>query len=110
MTKDELLATDCTPRKGPADALSASQIAELAALLPDWQVDAGVLRREFRWKDFHETMGFANAVAWMANRQDHHPDLELGYNYCRMRWSTHDVGGLSLNDFFCAAKVDAIVG
>lgn len=110
MTKDELIATPCTPRKGAADALTQEQIAELGALLPDWRVvgDAGGLYREFRFRDFHHTMGFANAVAWIANRHDHHPDLELGYNYCRMRWSTHDVGGLSLNDFLCAAKVDAI--
>jgi 4a-hydroxytetrahydrobiopterin dehydratase len=109
MTKDELIATHCVPRKGAEHALNAAAIAGLAALLPDWQAGGGELRREFRFRDFHETMGFANAVAWMANREDHHPDLELGYNYCRMRWSTHDVGGLSLNDFACAAKVDALL-
>ena len=109
MTKDELIATHCVPRKGAEHALSAATIAELAALLPDWHAAGAELRREFRFRDFHETMGFANAVAWMANREDHHPDLELGYNYCRMRWSTHDVGGLSLNDFACAPKVDALL-
>lgn len=108
MTKEELLATHCTPRKGAADAASAAAIAELIALIPDWRVEGGELRREFRFHDFHATMGFVNAVAWIANREDHHPDLEVGYNYCRMRWSTHDVGGLSLNDFLCAAKVDAL--
>lgn len=110
MTKDELIATQCIPRKGAADALPAERLAELGRLVPQWQVDAakGELRREFKFRDFHHTMGFVNAVAWMANREDHHPDLEVGYNYCRMRWSTHDVGGLSLNDFLCAAKVDAL--
>lgn len=108
MTKDELITTHCVPRKGTADALSAATVAELAALLPDWRIEGNELRREFRFRDFHQTMGFVNAVAWMANREDHHPDLEVGYNYCRMRWSTHDVGGLSLNDFLCAAKVDAL--
>lgn len=108
MTKDELFTTHCVPRKGTADALSAATIDELAALLPDWRIEGNELRREFRFRDFHQTMGFVNAVAWMANREDHHPDLEVGYNYCRMRWSTHDVGGLSLNDFLCAAKVDAL--
>ena len=108
MTKEELIATHCTPRKGAADAASAATIAELGALIPDWRVDGGELKREFRFRDFHATMGFVNAVAWIANREDHHPDLEVGYNYCRMRWSTHDVGGLSLNDFLCAAKVDAL--
>lgn len=110
MTKDELIASHCTPRKGPGDAVSADRIDELARLIAEWRVDrdAGQLRREFRFPDFHHTMGFVNAVAYMANREDHHPDLEVGYNYCRMRWSTHDVGGLSLNDFICAAKVDAL--
>lgn len=112
MTKDELIATHCIPRKGEADALPPAQLDALAPLLPDWSVrqDTGELRREFRFRDFHHTMGFVNAVAYMANREDHHPDLEVGYNYCRMRWSTHDVGGLSLNDFLCAAKVDALAG
>jgi 4a-hydroxytetrahydrobiopterin dehydratase len=108
MTKDELIATHCVPRKGTADAVAPAMIDELAALLPDWRIESNELRREFRFRDFHQTMGFVNAVAWMANREDHHPDLEVGYNYCRMRWSTHDVGGLSLNDFLCAAKVDAL--
>jgi 4a-hydroxytetrahydrobiopterin dehydratase len=110
MSKDELIATHCIPRKGAADALHSDRQTELAALIPDWEVDSakGELRRAFKFRDFHHTMGFVNAVAWMANREDHHPDLEVGYNYCRMRWSTHDVGGLSLNDFLCAAKVDAI--
>lgn len=109
MTKDELIVTHCVPRKGPADALGAAAIDELATLLPDWHIESNELRREFRFRDFHQTMGFVNAVAWMANREDHHPDLEVGYNYCRMRWSTHDVGGLSLNDFLCAGKVDALI-
>lgn len=108
MTKEELIATHCVPRKGTGDAASAATIAELAALIPDWRVDSSELKREFRFRDFHATMGFVNAVAFIANREDHHPDLEVGYNYCRMRWSTHDVGGLSLNDFLCAAKVDAL--
>lgn len=108
MTKQDLLDTHCTPRKGPADSLDAPSITQLGALVPDWRVEGNELRREFRFRDFHETMGFINAVAWIANREDHHPDLELGYNYCRMRWSTHDVGGLSLNDFLCAAKIDAL--
>lgn len=108
MTKDELITTHCVPRKGAADALGAATIDELAALLPDWRIEDNELRRAFRFRDFHQTMGFVNAVAWMANREDHHPDLEVGYNYCRMRWSTHDVGGLSLNDFLCAAKVDVL--
>ncbi|MEO8673226.1 MAG: 4a-hydroxytetrahydrobiopterin dehydratase [Tahibacter sp.] len=112
MNHAELVATTCVPRKGPGDAVTDGDANTLLKQLPEWKLgdDGKDLRREFKFPDFHHTIGFVNAVAWMANREDHHPDLEVGYNYCRMRWSTHDVGGLSLNDFICAAKVDALFG
>ena len=70
---------------------------------------AGVrLRRAFGFPDFHRTMGFLNAVAWIANAEDHHPDVEAGYNYCRLAFSTHSIGGLSENDFILAAKIDEL--
>jgi 4a-hydroxytetrahydrobiopterin dehydratase len=67
------------------------------------------ISRDFEFKDFHQTMAFVNAVAWIAHREDHHPDLEVGYGRCRVRFSTHAVGGLSQNDFICAAKVDELL-
>jgi 4a-hydroxytetrahydrobiopterin dehydratase len=67
------------------------------------------IRREFRFKNFYETMAFVNAVAWISHREDHHPDLELGYNHCVVHYSTHATGGLSENDFICAARVDALL-
>jgi pterin-4a-carbinolamine dehydratase len=66
------------------------------------------LERTWKFTDFHRTMAFVNAVAWIAHVEDHHPDLEVGYNRCRMRYTTHAIGGLSENDFICAAKVDAL--
>jgi 4a-hydroxytetrahydrobiopterin dehydratase len=63
----------------------------------------------FQFKNYYETMAFVNAVAWVAHREDHHPDLEVGYNKCTVRYSTHSVGGLSENDFICAAKVDSLL-
>jgi 4a-hydroxytetrahydrobiopterin dehydratase len=110
MTRDELAALRCEPRKGPGDAVDASHTRELLALLPGWQAadDGKSIAKPFRFKNFHETLGFVNAIGWMANGQDHHPDLEVGYNRCVVHWSTHDVGGLSMNDFICAAKVEAI--
>ena len=94
-----------TPPLDPARA--AALLAELA---PGWRIaeDGHSLRRAFGFQDFYQTMAFVNAVAWIANAEDHHPDLEVGYNYCRMAFSTHTVGGLSENDFICAAKVDAL--
>lgn len=108
-----ILATlRCEPRKGAEHALDAARVRELLATLPGWELagDGKSIAKTFRFRDFHETLGFINAVGWMANREDHHPDLEAGYNRCVLHWSTHDVGGLSLNDFICAAKVEAISG
>ena len=88
--------------------------AEAAALLAqvssDWVLvdEARAIRRDFAFRDFYRTMSFVNALAHIANIEDHHPDLEVGYNYCRVRFTTHAVKGLSENDFVCAAKVDQI--
>ncbi|MFN2308603.1 MAG: 4a-hydroxytetrahydrobiopterin dehydratase [Gammaproteobacteria bacterium] len=93
-------------------ALPAAEARALQGQLhTDWQLDAGskAIHREFRFKDYYETLAFVNAVAWIAHREDHHPDLDVAYNRCRVRYSTHAVGGLSENDFICAARVDALI-
>jgi 4a-hydroxytetrahydrobiopterin dehydratase len=111
MTLDQLRASRCAPLRGREHLLGTAARDRLLALVPQWSLEAdgqGIVR-EFRWADFHRTMAFVNAVAWIAHEQDHHPDLEVGYSRCRLRYSTHDVGGLSRNDFICAAKVDALL-
>ena len=80
-------------------------------LYSDWAINmdsGGTLRRAFAFRDFYRTMSFVNALAHIANIEDHHPDLEVGYNYCRVQFSTHAIKGLSENDFICAAKIDQI--
>lgn len=106
----ELAAQHCEPRKGPEHALDSTRVRELLGLLPGWAAasDHKSIAKTFRFKNFHETLGFINAIGWMANREDHHPDLEAGYNRCVVHFSTHDVGGLSMNDFICAARVESI--
>jgi len=81
-----------------------------AQLHPDWALGAGAksLQRALKFKDFYRTMSFVNALAHIANVEDHHPDLEVGYNYCRIVYTTHSIGGLSQNDFICAAKIDRL--
>jgi 4a-hydroxytetrahydrobiopterin dehydratase len=74
-----------------------------------WRVIDGALEKTFRFPDFHRTMGFANAVAFIANAADHHPDLQLSYGHCTVRFMTHDAGGITVSDFSCAAKVDALL-
>ncbi|TAN08107.1 MAG: 4a-hydroxytetrahydrobiopterin dehydratase [Rhodanobacteraceae bacterium] len=110
MTLAELAALRCEPRKGSQDLLSPARVGELLGLLAGWKAapDGKAIGKTFRFDNFYQTLGFVNAIGWMANRQDHHPDLEVGYNRCAVHWSTHDVGGLSLNDFICAARVNAI--
>lgn len=106
MTVDELAAGHCRPIHGRP--LDAHEVAEHLALLPRWQSVDGMLERRFKFVDFHHTMAFVNAVAWVAHREDHHPDLLVGYDHCTLRFSTHSVGGITVNDFICAAKVDAL--
>jgi 4a-hydroxytetrahydrobiopterin dehydratase len=101
----------CKPCEGGVAPLTAAAAQELMrALAPQWQLTADTrsIRREFKFKDFYRTMSFVNALAHIANIEDHHPDLELGYNYCRVRFTTHAIAGLSENDFICAAKIDRI--
>lgn len=101
----------CKPCEGGIGALTRGE-AQLhcAQLSSDWQLsaDANSIQREIRFVDFYRTMSFVNALAHIANIEDHHPDLEIGYNYCRVRYSTHSIGGLSENDFICAAKIDGL--
>ena len=75
-----------------------------------WKYDANsrAISRSFKFGNYHETMAFVNAVAWIAHQQDHHPDLNVGYNHCAVNFTTHAVGGLSINDFICATKIDAL--
>jgi 4a-hydroxytetrahydrobiopterin dehydratase len=108
---NELAGRKCRPSDGGTRPLPAETCAKLLGqLAPGWQLveDGKALRRELSFKDFYRTMSFVNALAHIANSEDHHPDLEVGYNYCRIRYSTHAIGGLSENDFICAAKTDQI--
>lgn len=101
----------CEPCRGNASAYSQAQAtAALKQLADDWKLleDGKAIQRDFSFRDFYRTMSFVNALAHIANIEDHHPDLEVGYNYCRVRYSTHEVKGLSDNDFICAAKIDRL--
>ena len=107
----ELSEKHCKPCDGGTPPLSRERVDQLRREIDTaWQVvnDDKALKREYRFKNFHHTMGFVNAIAYIANTQDHHPDLEVGYNYCRVLLTTHAIGGLSENDFICAAKIDAL--
>ena len=107
----ELHARKCQPCEGGVAPLSADQAKALKRELhAEWRIseDAKRLHRSLKFRDFYRTMSFVNALAHIANTEDHHPDLEVGYDYCRVTFSTHAIGGLSENDFICAAKMDRI--
>jgi len=107
----DLADRKCVPCEGGIAPLSRAAAEEVLQRLDEnWQlsVDATTILREFRFRDFFRTMSFVNALAHIANLEDHHPDLEVGYNYCRVRFTTHAIGGLSENDLICAAKIDLL--
>lgn len=107
----ELMSSHCRPCKGEADRLSGEQASVLMSEIDKhWEQsqDKLSISRVFRFANYYETIAFVNALAWIAHREDHHPDLEVGYNRCTVTFATHSVGGLSRNDFICAARLDAI--
>ena len=89
--------------------LSENDAHTLLQQLSNWQHAPGnILQREFKFKNYYHVMSFVNAVAWIANKEGHHPDMEVSYGRVLVQFTTHDVDGLSCNDFICAAKVDAL--
>lgn len=102
----------CSPCEGGTAPLERKEAEALLEQVDgDWSLsdDGRTIHREFKFKNFLRTMSFVNAVAWVANAEDHHPDMEVGYNRCLVQFSTHAIGGLSRNDFICAAKIDALL-
>jgi 4a-hydroxytetrahydrobiopterin dehydratase len=92
-----------------APALDPATIAALLPQVPGWMVEDGQLKRDFGFRDYHETIEFVNALAWMIHAQDHHPDLAVRYRHCVVTFTTHSAGNaLSENDFICAAKANLI--
>lgn len=101
----------CIPCEGgvaPLNLVEAEVL--LKELNPAWVLDPHVkcITRRFEFKGFQKTMGFVNALAWIVNQENHHPELKMGYNYCEVTFTTHAIDGLSSNDFICAAKLDLL--
>jgi 4a-hydroxytetrahydrobiopterin dehydratase len=101
----------CEPCEGGVDPLGDVRAALLVRQVPGWGIsgDGMAIRRGFQFRGFLSTMSFINAMAWIANQQGHHPDFDAGYDYCSVTFTTHAIGGLSENDFICAAKLNALV-
>ena len=97
----------CKPCEGGAPPLSSEKVTELLKQLEGWDLFDRLIGKVYNFKNYYQTMAFVNAVAWISHREDHHPDMIVNYNKCRVEYSTHAIGGLSENDFVCAAKIDA---
>jgi 4a-hydroxytetrahydrobiopterin dehydratase len=101
----------CVPCEGGVPALKKADVQKALKNLPGWKLrqDSKEISCDFKFKNYYQTMAFVNAIAWMAHHEDHHPDLEVGYNHCLVRYSTHAIGGLSENDLICASKVTRLL-
>jgi 4a-hydroxytetrahydrobiopterin dehydratase len=108
MNNDDLLNRHCQPLEGHP-AMRPEEISARLAQVPGWRLHEGSIEKTYSFPDFHRTIAFVNALAWIANREDHHPDLAVSYSRCTVRFNTHSVNGISINDFICAAKVDALL-
>ena len=104
----DLAVKHCRPCEKGTPPLPPERVAALLKQVPGLEQRGGEIAKTYSFKNYYETMAFVNAAAWVSHREDHHPDLEVGYNKCKVRYSTHSVGGLSENDFICAAKLEAL--
>lgn len=98
----------CEPCEGGVPPLSEADAAPLLASLDGWQRVGSMIAKTYHFQNYHETIAFVNATAWVSHRENHHPDLNVGYNQCRVTYTTHALDGLSRNDFICAAKIDEL--
>lgn len=99
----------CQPCEGGIPPIDPATASNLLTKLNGWQIIDNKISKTFSFKNFYQTMSFVNAVAWIANREDHHPDMVVSYHSCQVTYSTHAINGLSENDFICAAKIDTLL-
>jgi 4a-hydroxytetrahydrobiopterin dehydratase len=101
----------CKPCEGGVDPMSREQAETLVSQIPGWSLspDGKTITRRFEFKGFYKTMAFINAMAWIANAENHHPDFSAGYGHCEVNYTTHAIDGLSENDFICAAKINDLL-
>lgn len=107
LARHELVNRHCRPREGK-DAMTAQAVSSQLALLSPWRLEGESIVRTYDFANYYQTIAFVNALAWVVHREDHHPELTVAYNRCSVRFDTHSIGGISENDFVCAAKSDAI--
>ena len=104
----DLVRRKCLPCEGGVAPLTAQQIGPLLKGIDGWSYADGAIAKTYSFKNYYQTIAFVNATAWISHRENHHPDITVGYNQCKVIYQTHAIKGLSENDFICAAKIDAL--
>jgi len=108
MSTEDFAKRRCVPCEGGVSPYSDEEARAMLKSLKGWIIENNTLVKLYPFTNYYQTMAFVNALAWISHREDHHPDLQVAYNKCRVEYTTHAVGGLSENDFICAAKLDAL--
>jgi 4a-hydroxytetrahydrobiopterin dehydratase len=103
-----LVRKKCKPCEGGVAPMTQAQIGHMLKSLSGWEYKDELVQKTFKFKNYHETMAFVNATAWISHREDHHPDIAVGYGQATVAYMTHAIKGISENDFICAAKVNAL--
>ena len=104
----DLSTRKCKPCEGGVDPLTPAEAGNLLGLVEGWSLGEGCITKTYTFKNHYQTLAFVNAAAWISHREDHHPDMSVGYNSCTVVYTTHAINGLSQNDFICAAKLDRL--
>lgn len=107
MTLCDLTRRDCVPCQGEGAVLPDPAMM-MPGLHPDWQLDGSRLLRRFVFKGFAKAVQMANLAAWLGEKMGHHPDVGFGWGWCEVAFTSHELGGLTENDFICATRLDAI--
>jgi 4a-hydroxytetrahydrobiopterin dehydratase len=107
-TSYDLTSKKCKSCEGGVAPLTPDEITSLLSQLTGWRLNNHLIEKSYKFKNYYQTMAFVNAIAWVSHREDHHPDITVGYNNCRVEYTTHAINGLSENDFICAAKIDKL--
>ena len=98
----------CRPLPEGTPPIPAPEVETLLRDFPGWTMCQGTISKSFAFPDYHHTIAFVNAVAWIAQQQDHHPELNVFYDHCRVSFNTHSIGGISEKDFICAARIEGL--
>ena len=109
-SKQDLVNSSCQSLDEEYIQLDDADISQLLNYLEGWVISDNhqYINKTYHFKNYFQTIAFVNATAWICHKEDHHPDLKVTYNSCKVTFTTHSVNTLSIKDFICAAKFDSL--